>query len=83
MQGDNATSNHDGFVLVHQDGCPLCEHSDPEMERELATLAQIFFEFYLSEYMKKFAPEKNSPSVDTDATSNTLKERSSNQSNNP
>lgn len=34
-------------------GCPLCEHSDPELERELQTFAQLLFDLYLEKHSKK------------------------------
>ena len=32
--------------------CPICEHSDPELERELRAFAQLLFEIYLDEKQK-------------------------------
>lgn len=30
-------------------GCPACEHSDPELERELQAFAQLLFDIYLAD----------------------------------
>ena len=31
-------------------GCPACEHTDPQLERELQALAQLLVESYLDEH---------------------------------
>ena len=41
-----------GESVEYRKGCPACEHSDPELERELQALAQLLFDIYLA------APEK-------------------------
>jgi hypothetical protein len=37
-------------------GCPACEHSDPELERELQAFAQLLLEIYLDKREKKRPP---------------------------
>lgn len=62
--------NHMGTV-EYQKGCPLCERSDPELERELAAWAQLLWDHFSSK-RKEFDPA----GVDSDRQSSTLKERS-------
>jgi hypothetical protein len=31
----------------YRKGCPACEHSDPELDRELEALAQLLLDIYL------------------------------------
>lgn len=33
--------------MEHRKGCPACEHTDPQLERELEALATLLFEAYL------------------------------------
>lgn len=63
-----------GDTVEYQKGCPLCEHSDPELERELVAWAQLLWDHFSSK-------RKNTASVDVDSThqSPTLKERSNQQ----
>jgi len=34
-------------------GCPVCEHSDPELERELEAFAQLLLEIHLAKRAKE------------------------------
>ena len=34
--------------MEHLPGCPICEHNDPELERELQALAQLLFDIYIA-----------------------------------
>jgi hypothetical protein len=43
-------------------GCPACEHTDPELEREIQALAQLLFDAYLLNPMN--ADAHTSPSID-------------------
>jgi hypothetical protein len=36
--------------LEFRKGCPVCEHSDPALERALQTLAQLLFDIYLAQH---------------------------------
>jgi hypothetical protein len=40
-------------------GCPACEHSDPQLERELQAFAQLFFDIYLESHAMKKSPDPN------------------------
>lgn len=64
-----------GYTVEFQKGCPLCEHSDPELERELVAWAQLLWDHFSSK-RKDTAPAE----VDSDRQSPTLKERSNQQS---
>jgi hypothetical protein len=33
--------------LEYVKGCPVCDHTDPELERELGAFARLFFDIYL------------------------------------
>lgn len=61
-----------GEAIEYQKGCPLCEHSDPELERELVAWAQLLWDHFSSK-------RKSAAPVDVDCAqqSPTLKERSS------
>jgi hypothetical protein len=63
-----------GDAVEYQKGCPLCDHSDPELERELVAWAQLLWDHFSSK-------RKNADSVDIDSAgqSPTLKERSNQQ----
>jgi len=37
-----------GSGVEHLKGCPVCEHSDPQLERELHAFAQLLFDIWLS-----------------------------------
>jgi len=56
-------------------GCPLCERSDPELERDLEAFAQLLFDVFLYRHQKAAQTER-SPGVDNRNPSPTLKERS-------
>lgn len=60
-----------GEAVEYQKGCPLCGHSDPELERELVAWAQLLWDHFSSK-------RKNTAPVDVDSahSSPTLKERS-------
>lgn len=34
--------------LEHLKGCPMCEHSNPQLERELHAFAQLLFDIWLA-----------------------------------
>ena len=36
--------------LKYRKGCPACEHSDPQLERELQAFAQLLFDIYLAKH---------------------------------
>lgn len=61
-------------TVEYQKGCPLCEHSDPELERELVAWAQLLWDHFSSK-RKSAAPAD----VDSADQSPTLKERSNQQ----
>lgn len=56
-------------------GCPMCEHSDSELERELRTFAQLLFDIYLAKRVGR-ETQPLRPDVDKEERSSTLKERS-------
>jgi len=33
--------------MEYREGCPACEHTDPQLERELQALAQLLTDSYL------------------------------------
>jgi hypothetical protein len=35
--------------MEYRKGCPACEHTDPQLERELQALAQLLVDSYLEE----------------------------------
>jgi hypothetical protein len=39
-------------ALEFRKGCPVCEHSDPDLERELLAFAQLLFDIYLADREK-------------------------------
>lgn len=45
----------DAFIapLEFVKACPACEHTDPELERELQAFAQLLFDIYLESYELK------------------------------
>ena len=43
-------------ALEYRKGCPACEHSDPELERELQAFAQLLLDIYLAKREKKQQP---------------------------
>jgi hypothetical protein len=48
------TTRH--VTLKYRKGCPACEHSDPELERELQAFAQLLLDIYLAKREKKQQP---------------------------
>jgi hypothetical protein len=44
-------------------GCPACEHTDPELETELAALAQLIVDAY---FAGQFEDLERSPEHDVD-----------------
>lgn len=44
-------------------GCPVCEHSDPQLERELQEFAQWLFEIILADQKSKCEAQQQ-PDVD-------------------
>jgi hypothetical protein len=68
-------SSAQGDRVGYQKGCPLCEHSDPDLERELVAWAELLWDHFSSK-------RKNDASADIDSAhqSPTLKERSNQQS---
>jgi hypothetical protein len=54
MPNNNSEQHHPPETDVkYLKGCPLCEHSDPELERELQTFAQLLFDLYLAKESNK------------------------------
>jgi hypothetical protein len=43
--------------MEYRKGCPACEHSDPELERELRAFAQLLLDIYLDK--KQLGVQKN------------------------
>jgi len=35
--------------MEYRKGCPACEHTNPQLERELDALAQLLFDAYLED----------------------------------
>ena len=44
----NSPVNTPHDAMEFRKGCPVCEHSDPELERELQAFAQLLFDIYLA-----------------------------------
>lgn len=40
-------------------GCPICERSDPQLERELQEFAQLLFEITLADQMSRHAGDRH------------------------
>jgi hypothetical protein len=59
-------------TLEYRKGCPACEHSDPELERELQAFAQLLLDIYLAKRAKKRDLEP-SPGIDNTPQLPTLK----------
>ena len=53
---DAQDEQDDDFLLEFMPGCPLCAHSDPELERELKALAQIVFDAILQRHTDSTQP---------------------------
>lgn len=60
-----------GDAVEYQKGCPLCDHSDPDLERELVAWAQLLWDHFSSK--RKNAAAVN---IDNAQQSPTLRERS-------
>ncbi len=58
-----------------QKGCPLCEHSDPELERDLQAFAQLLFDVFLSRHQNS-AQLGTLHGIDKEQPEPTVKERS-------
>lgn len=39
--------------VEYRKGCPACEHSDPELERELQAFAQLLFDIYIDKKQRE------------------------------
>jgi hypothetical protein len=35
---------------VYREGCPVCEHTDPELERELRVFADLLLDIYIADH---------------------------------
>ena len=46
--GANNEKNANQGDLDHRDGCPVCEHSDPELERELRVFAELLLDIHFA-----------------------------------
>lgn len=66
-------------AIEYRKGCPLCEHSDPELERELQSWAQLLYDHFSSRQWDAKAYGA-APFVDSGRQSPTLKERSKKKS---
>ena len=66
-------------AVEYRNGCPLCEHSDPELELELQAWAQLLYDHF-SSMQENAGLQDAAPSIDTNSQSLTLKERSKKQS---
>lgn len=51
--------------VEYRKGCPACEHSDPELERELQAFAQLLFDIYLA---KREKTQESDPEAGIDNT---------------
>ena len=47
-KNEHERTPHSG--LEYRKGCPACEHSDPQLERELQAFAQLLFDIYLAKH---------------------------------
>jgi hypothetical protein len=45
------TAKGDGVAFVK--GCPVCEHRDPELERDLEDFARMLFDIMLADQKKR------------------------------
>jgi hypothetical protein len=45
----NGPGNTPHGALEYRKGCPACERSDPDLERELQAFAQLLFDIYLDD----------------------------------
>jgi hypothetical protein len=49
----NGPGNTPHDALEYRKGCPACEHSDPDLDRELQAFAQLLFDIYLDDRKKE------------------------------
>ena len=54
-----AQKDIDGGGVKFEKGCPICEHSDPELERDLEDFAQILFDLMLADPKKGHGATQN------------------------
>jgi hypothetical protein len=52
-----------GDQVEYLKGCPICEHSNPQLERELCAFAQLLFDIWLA---KKNGNENHEADADVD-----------------
>jgi hypothetical protein len=50
--GINDKEKNLGPRVEYRKGCPVCEHSDPELERELRVFAELLLDAYLEKVEK-------------------------------
>ena len=58
MEGElnrDTAVHHDS--VEYRKGCPVCERSDPELERELQAFAQLLLDIYLAKRAKERQPK--------------------------
>lgn len=56
---DNEQKQSPGIGVEFLKGCPACEHSDPQLERELHAFAQLLFDIGLSRQNGDEKSERN------------------------
>lgn len=59
--------------MEHRKGCPACEHTDPQLERELQALAQLLVDSYLEDHRVSLHKRPAAP-IDNTAGQVRLKE---------
>jgi hypothetical protein len=64
-------------TIEHRKGCPLCEHSDPDLELELQAWAQLLYDHFSSQQQPGHS--NSTADVDIGRRSPTLKERPNKQ----
>ena len=79
MERDAKQNPKEVEAIEYRKGCPLCEHSDPELERELQSWAQLLYDHFSSRQWDAKAYGA-APFVDSGRQSPTLKERSKKKS---
>lgn len=72
-QADRNASSEDQVEFVK--GCPICEHSDAELERVLGEFAQWLYGIMVADQKRKDGA-RGSGGVDNPGSMHTLKERS-------
>ena len=64
MEGEiNKEAPTHGGNLQYRKGCPACEHSDPELERELQVFAQLLLDIHLAKREERQRSEHD-PGID-------------------